>query len=130
MGQYPAPAVVPSGTMRTVQQTPQAGFALTGGTPTILQYTVPNDGKQHTVAPSLMLRVTSALTGGAINVSYTINGTPTITPWIPAGSALGIAFNANPDQLQVDPGTTVFIQQGSAVTVGAAAAFASIAADG
>lgn len=92
---------------------------LTAGTGTLLQATVPNDGNRHQAIVTGYVNVTSAETGGACQVQLTAGGTPVTPSFTGGGSGLGIA-NGNTQTFTVDPGTTVAIQQSSALTVGAA----------
>ena len=105
---------------------PIAGFALQNGTPTIAEWTAPNDGNVHYVSVFGATAVTSAETGGAIKMTATAPNGTTGNPSLDAGSnAVGlVAWSTH--NLPVQPGSTTTVQQTSALTVGAALAFCAI----
>jgi hypothetical protein len=51
--------------------TPVAGTALVNGTPTIVSWTAPNDGRLHRFALFGGLSVSSTQTGGLVNLTFT-----------------------------------------------------------
>jgi len=101
------------------------GFALQDATPQILTWTAPNDGNQHHVRVDTNLYVTSAETGGAIQVTSTLpNGTAVAGLQHAAG--LGTGFAHAIIEYLIEPGSTITLQQSSALTVGAATLWAEL----
>lgn len=104
-----------------------AGFALQNATPVILTWTAPNDGNAHPVIVIASQYVTSAETGGAVSVSATVpngnSGSPTL---FSAGHGTGLFPPSSPIALIVEAGSTVTVQQSSALTAGAATVWAQI----
>lgn len=108
-----------------------AGFALQNGTPNILTWTPPNDGQMHRFTMFSLIHVTSAETGGLVQVAY-------FGPFAGAGQHVATIFNAalgtdtagqapaNPFMAVVEPGSAVTLTQTSALTVGAATVWAEI----
>jgi len=107
--------------------TPAAGFALQNGTPTILTWTAPNDGNLHRFAIYGNTVITSTETGGAIHITWTppTAGSSTSAGTDSGGTAAGIK-NWTVVTGIVAAGTTVTLSQSSALTAGAATAFAEI----
>lgn len=105
--------------------TPAAGFALQNATPAILSWTAPNDGNVHRVLVIASLDVTSAATGGAVSITYTMPDGNSHTSTVFAASqtagghiiATGVSVQAN---------TTVTITESSTLTLGAATLWADI----
>lgn len=106
--------------------TPAAGVALVNGTPVILTWTAPADGKLHRVIVVGQVQVTGAETGGAVRMT-TANPAVTGSPFtIEAGAHAGLAYYPlTAQQLTVQPGETVSITQ-TALTGGSALLFAEI----
>lgn len=104
-----------------------AGFALQNATPTILSWTVPNDGNAHPVLIMASQYVTSAETGGAVSATITVpsgnSGSPTL---FSAGHGTGLFPPSGTLTMIAEAGSTVTIQQSSALTVGAATVWAQI----
>lgn len=102
-----------------------SGVALANGTPTITSWTAPSDGNMHRFMAISSLHVTSAETGGLVNVTWTAPGGA-------AGSAslmnsnLGTGLWYDSAPLLLAPGATVSIVQASALTAGAATIWAEI----
>jgi hypothetical protein len=117
-----------SGLMTNVAATSAAGYTLVNGTGTILSWTAPNDGALHRVMVVGTLHVTSAETGGTINVNFTApDGTSGANQALFSASHGGGVFGPDkPGTLIVQAGTVVSVQQGSALTVGAAVLWAEI----
>lgn len=113
--------------MGLVAATPAAGFALQNATPGILSWTAPNDGKLHRFAVVSSIDVTSGETGGLVIVTYQ----PPAGGFTPAqqvfagGLGAGTAPGATIEGI-AGPGTTVFVNQTSALTAGAALVWAEI----
>lgn len=109
-----------------VATTGLAGFALQNATPTILTWTTPNDGAMHQFQLFLVLDVTSAETGGEIDLQASTPG-GTYNSYRLFSSGLGAGpYNGPSFALPVGPGQTVNIVQGSALTAGAATLWAAI----
>jgi hypothetical protein len=103
-----------------------AGFALQNATATILSWTAPNDGNLHRVIIYASMEVTSTETGGLIQVAFTPpGGTVGDFQLFASGQNTGArvpsAFN-----LIIGAGTTIAIDQNSALTAGAAVMYAEI----
>lgn len=98
-------------------------FALQNSTPTILSYTVPSDGRNHTVSFAGAEIVTSALTGGSVLAAVTdaVSGksNPTITLWSASNAAGLWQMSGAVIPYVLSPGSTVVVTQGSAATLGA-----------
>lgn len=113
-----------------VAATPAAGVALTNGTPTIISWTAPNDGKVHETIIFAELNVTSAETGGQVTASVaTPSGNADAKQMFAAGQGVGVytPFAASFPQIRmVAPGGTVSIFQNSPLTLGAAVIWAAI----
>jgi hypothetical protein len=106
--------------------TPVAGYTLINGTGTIISYTSPNDGAIHPVAVFGGVRVTSTETGGAIQLSYTYPDGSATTDSLNAGGA-GAGHNLFTARLALIEANTAFqINQSSALSSGAAVAWAQI----
>lgn len=100
--------------------TPAAGFALTGGTPTLLTWTPPADGKQHRVKIFASMHVTVATTGGEVDVDFNLpDGTGTSEQIYTASQGTGAPW-PNEVSRVVQGGTPVTVVQSSALTAGAA----------
>ena len=106
------------------------GFALQNATPTILTWTVPNDGQLHMFTVVSVLHVTSAETGGVVQVVYQspVSGAGSHFSQILAG---GLATDTNGQTGTTifglaQAGTSVTVQQTSALTAGAASLRAEI----
>lgn len=129
-GAPPPPAV--TGAVKQAASTIGTGFAMQNASDvTILQYTAPNDGKVHQVLLAMQIIAGAAgSTGGAIVYIYTQGGTQFITSLSGGGLSANqvVGLNANFVSLAVDPGTTVTLQQQTAVTVGAAKVYAALSA--
>lgn len=103
-----------------------SGTALTNGTPTILSWTAPNDGQMHRILVLGNLVVSSALTGGQITASNTPPGGAVNSPVLAAAGSGAGTHGLTQVSGVVQAGTTVTVQQGSAVTAGAATLLAEI----
>jgi hypothetical protein len=101
-----------------------AGVALVNGTPNITGLTTPNDGQLHCYDVAIAVHVTSLETGGAVSVIWTCGGQAYSVLAVAGGQAAGpYQFGIN---IVADPNTTVGVAQTSALTAGAATAFAAI----
>jgi hypothetical protein len=109
--------------------TPLAGFALADSTGTIISWTVPNDGQLHRVLFNLSLHVTSADTGGAIQITTVApDGTSQTNTAFATSLGTGLQKPANIANgfFPVEPGSAVTVTQSGALTVGAAILWAEI----
>jgi hypothetical protein len=106
-----------------------AGYTLVNGTGPILTWTVPADGNIHRVQLFLNLIVTSAETAGAIGLSGLMspNGVSHSPGLFAGGAAAGLSQLTN--SYFVESGTTVTLQQSSALTGGAAVLWAELWGD-
>lgn len=107
--------------------TPVGGVALVNGTPTILSWTAPNDGKQHWAQIFASVAVTTTQVGGSCSFNWTAGGVAISHSVFPGGAGSGTgAGPSNNFAVAVDAGTTVTFAQASAMTSGAASVFAGI----
>ena len=111
-----------SGSLRNLLQptvrTAPGGFALQNGTPVILSWTAPNDGQLHQAFVSATLVVTVAETGGQVFARWTSLGAAQVqTAFNPNVGVGGAFYNV---VALVDPGTTIHLDQNTALTAGAA----------
>lgn len=101
-----------------------AGFALVNGTPNVLSWKAPADGAMHRFMVVSVVHVSSAETGGVISAVYQspVPGAANHFTQLIAGG-LGTDVNGQTGTTffaLVQPGTTVTVQQTSALTAGAA----------
>jgi hypothetical protein len=103
-----------------------AGFTLQNATPTILSWTVPNDGNIHRCTLIGELIVSSAQTGGSVVLNFNDPGgsSRAQSAW---GGGLGAGFNRIQSGMwfAVGPGQTVTVTQ-TAQTAGAAILYAEL----
>ena len=126
-GTYPNPALSPTAAMSLQAATPVAGFALQNGTPTILTWTPPNDGLEHRFIIQAAISVASTETGGALIVTGTNpDGTAFSHVLTSGGSAAGDVQPGNFFMRVSKAGSVVTVQQSTALTAGAATAWAEI----
>lgn len=123
---------VPSATLELVASTPAAGVALINGVQTIITWTAPNDGKLHWVLCIGRINITSAETGGDVNITTKLGGGETDD--IMWGGNLGLGYAGPsinttpyypPNMRPMDPGSTVALEQVQALTAGAAVVYAA-----
>lgn len=96
-------------------------FVLQNGTPTILSYTLPNDGRLHGVLVVASCVPTASMTGGACTFSFTDGASGNVTGPLTAfagGFGVGSLPGTSSGQL-LSGGSTITIAQSSALTVGA-----------
>lgn len=103
-----------------------AGYVQTNGTGTVVSYTAPSDGKLHTVNLFGSVIITSTQTGGIISMTWTLGGNSHTTQIDGGAHSAGTVPIATATAL-IDPGTTVSVTQSSALTVGAATVYATLA---
>lgn len=122
-------AVVAEGTalMQKMAATPVGGFALQNGTPTVISWTASNDGVLHRVMVMASLLVTSAETGGIVNLSGALPspGGTANDALFNGGASAGSSMSYNPGVV-IAPGSTVSVVQATALTAGAAILWAEI----
>lgn len=127
MGFFPFAPPAAAGGLALQAATPVGGYALVNGTGPVISWTAPADGAVHTVVVAAFARVTLAETGGQVNLSWTDpGGTPASGVALPGGKAAGIVTPNFPMVLPVQAGSTVSVSQGTALTAGAATAWAEI----
>jgi predicted RecA/RadA family phage recombinase len=112
--------------------TPAAGVALVNGTPTILTWTAPGDGKNHRFLIVASMDITTLQVGGAVGVAFTTpdqgsNANNAFPGLFTGAQAAGFNY-AQVYSLSgiVKSGSTVSIAQTSALTAGAAVMWAEI----
>jgi hypothetical protein len=103
-----------------------AGVALQNATPNIISWTAPNDGQNHRVMIFGGKRVTLAETGGVIQVNATDPGGGAIARQLDAGGHVAGDYVYTAAQFVVQAGTTVTVQQSSALTAGTSVTWAEI----
>jgi predicted RecA/RadA family phage recombinase len=112
--------------------TPLAGVALVNGTPTILSWTAPNDGKPHYFQVIASMDVSVLQVGGAVGVAFTTpdqgsNANNAFPGLFTGAQAAGFNYNQVYSLSGVvKPGSTVSVMQTSALTSGAAVMWATI----
>jgi len=116
----------PSAYLALVASTTTAGFTLQNATPGIITWNAPNDNQPHWFIAIGNTVVGSAETGGAISCTFTSPTGSSHLGTLDAGGNAGGTKNWNQLTGVVAPGTTVTIAQSSALTAGAAVAFAGI----
>jgi hypothetical protein len=119
--------------LQKVAATASSGFALQNGTPTILQWTAPSDGNKHRAMVFIAIDVTAATTGGEIDMTTVLNGDSDTGVTVingTRGTGLSQGMSVQKDgtgiMVIVDPGSTITIFQGTAMTAGAALLWAEI----
>jgi parallel beta-helix repeat protein len=120
-----APGGVTAG-MALVDGTGDAGFALEDGTPTIVSWTAPDDGNAHQVVLIGALSVSSAETGGEVSLSAPLPNTATIVSTFFNGGQGQYTAVGNFTAAVIGPGTTVVLEQSTALTAGAATVWAQL----
>jgi hypothetical protein len=122
------------GGFQVVASTGANGYAMADSTDAILSWTVPGtagDGNMHEALLFGALYATAATTGGNITVSYTLPNGVAVTgkPFI-TGTGLAADTLATPPAgyllLLVESGSTVSLQQSTALTAGASVFFGLI----
>jgi hypothetical protein len=106
-----------------------AGFALQNATPNILTWTAPNDGQMHRVVVISEMNVTSAQTGGEVNLSFNEpDGTLRSRLLYSGGLAAGFVQPSGntPTLTLVAPGSVVILLQATAQTAGTAVLWAEL----
>jgi hypothetical protein len=102
------------------------GFALQDATPTIISWEVPDDGNLHRVLLLASLQVTSSETGGAVSgfIVSPGGGSPAEPGFVTGGQVQGNHVGITGGI--AGPGTTVNVEQTSALTGGAAVLWVEI----
>jgi hypothetical protein len=112
---------------QNVATTGMSGYVLINGTGTILSWTAPNDGRLHAVQVYTLMSVTSATTGGDLQITFTDpTNNPKNTDWLYANRTVDDKSTDYPQWLHllVHPGGTVTLTQNTALTAGAATIWA------
>ena len=122
----------PSNALAVQAATALAGVALVNGTPAIISWTAPNDGKLHRFMIFASMDVTVLQVGGAVGVAFTTPDQGTLAnnafPGLFTGGQ-GVGNNyaqAYGVTSLVKPGSTVIVGHTSALTSGAAVMWAEI----
>jgi hypothetical protein len=102
--------------------TGSAGVALINGTQSVLSWTAPTDGNLHVISWSILLHVTSAETGGSMATG--ISGL--YTSGNISSGGIGIGWSQFGGTATLPSGDTWAITQSTALTAGAAIAYAQI----
>jgi hypothetical protein len=127
MADYPFGAIP---ALQLQASTPVAGFPLVNGTPTILTWAVPNDGKVHRAILIAMLHVSSAEVGGQIISTYTASFPGAAEDFAqPFAGGLGTDTTGQVNSqfmYTIAPGSTVTLIQNTALTAGAATIWAEL----
>jgi hypothetical protein len=109
--------------------TPVAGVALVNGTPTILSWTAPNDGKLHRFELFGGESVSVTQVGGLINTTFTAPDGSAQTIGL-FGPSLAVGYWLISNYYQgislIQPGSTVSIVQATAQTSGTAKVYCEI----
>lgn len=106
--------------------TPVAGFALQNGTPTILSWTAPNDGKLHRVVIIASETANAAAAGGTIGIAMVAPDGTAGTPQIFGGTPGAGFHNMSFPVYNIQAGSTFSIVQTAALTAGVATIWAEI----
>ena len=115
-----------SGGLQLLESTGINGFNLQDATPTILSWTSPNDGNLHRVTVFMSLYVSSAETGGQINIQYVVPSGQTNAASVTGGGSGAGAHTFTNYEIIIGPNTTVSLVQASALTAGAAVLWAEM----
>jgi hypothetical protein len=122
-----ASGATPGSPLQLQAATPQAGYALVNGTGNIVTWTVPSDGQNHRVTFMGTLHVTTAQTGGAIQVTFAMpDGSITTQTMFAGAQGAGFHQMGTTYSVVVGPGQTITVAQSSAQTAGAAIAWVEI----
>ena len=104
-----------------------SGAELEDGFPTFATWTPPDDGQLHRVVVFNSMQVSSAETGGLINLTFeTPDGTPQSVGIYNQNQGVGFNFAFFQCPFIVKGGSPVSIVQGTALTAGAAVLWAEI----
>jgi hypothetical protein len=122
----PPPTIASPSPWQLQASTGLAGFNLQNGTPTLISWTPPNDGFVHYALVVCTVHTTSGETGGAMAGSYTSpDGGAVGAPGLQAGGA-GVGVTTAQSVFMCQGGQPVSVKQSSALTLGAAIAWAAI----
>jgi hypothetical protein len=116
---------VPAIPMTRVAGTAIGGYSLTNGTGQMAAWTAPNDGQNHRALIIASLHVTSAQSGGAVEVFADFPDGFNAAPPLFAGG-LGVGDHSATTSCVIEPGSTVSVDQISAQTAGAAVLWCEI----
>jgi hypothetical protein len=112
--------------LQVMAATPVAGFTLVNGTSGILSWTAPSDLLLHRVIILAVLEVTSAATGGQLSVVFTSPAANAHTVTALAASQTQGVHDLTTSTFYIQSGTSVTLNQSTALTAGAAALWAEI----
>lgn len=121
----PATALFNLGALGKVADT-GTGFALVNGTPLIVSWGAPADGNNHRAILMTTMQVTSGATGGQVTATVTTPDGNTSSPQVYAVNLGGGFHSANATIFNIKAGTTLTVQQATALTGGAATVFCEI----
>jgi hypothetical protein len=118
---------VQAGVLSLAASTGPGGFTLVNGTPNILTWTAPGDGALHRFMIFGAMDVTSAETGGLVGVTATYpDGAVAGWTLFADNQVAGANYSGYTAPLITKAGTTVTVQQYTALTAGAAVLWAEI----
>jgi hypothetical protein len=120
------PAQTPPVSLPLVATTGPAGFTLVNGTPNILSWTTPADGNMHRAIVIAAVHVTSTETGGQLNTTGNAADGTAFNQLLIAGGAATGAINRTQSSFLLQANTTLAVTQNTALTAGAAIAWAEI----
>lgn len=107
--------------------TPLAGYQLVNGTPNIIGWTPPNDGKLHRFQVFCTKTVQSLETGGYIQVTFqSPDGTASAYTIMAGSQGTGYSTSETSYPMICQGGFPVIVRQFSALTVGASTFWAEI----
>lgn len=112
-------------TLQLAATTGLTGYSLADSTGTILSWVTPNDGAMHRVIISATQSVTTAETGGSVGTSIVTPDNVTNSPAVFAGGD-NVGYQYFTSMYQLYPGTTVALEQKSALSGGAATVWAEM----
>jgi hypothetical protein len=127
LGTLSKAAPTPGGGGLITAETSSTGVALIGASQTILTVLIPSDGKVHQVILTAAVYVTAALTGGAVQTTFTAYpGTSVRHTFTTTTVGTRMYSSTTTAQTLVKPGTRVSVKQTTAMTAGAAKVYAKI----
>jgi len=109
-----------------VADTGASGYTLVNGTGNIITWTAPNDGNLHTAVLVVSWEVSSSETGGQMTWGTTMPGGHSPTLSVSAGGQGAGGYLLAAEGMAVAPNATATFRQASALSGGAAIAYAQI----
>ena len=126
-GTYPNPGLSATAALQQQATTGTSGYALVNGTGNIITWTAPNDGNAHRAEVFFSSDVTSAATGGQIAVGFTVPDGTTVVKQILAASQSQAGYPAATQiNVMIKAGSTISVQQYTALTAGAQTVWAEL----